>query len=300
MENRIKQGFLKTNQEFVKKCDEKFEEELSLGVKKLVDGRDLRVIGLTGPTCSGKTTAAKKLISYLGDSQKIVHIISLDDFYREAFSRQELDRMDISEVDFDSPDTLDTELFEKFVTELFTKGSATKPIFDFKTGERKEQESFVADDDDVFLLEGIQVLYPKVISVIEKMGGAIMCVCPQSSIAVENKIFEPNLIRLCRRLVRDTNFRGSDPEFTFSVWDGVRKNEEENIFPHLHVCDVMVDTTHAYELNILAPYLRKYLSSISAGDKHYEKAMEILDMFSHIEGIDSKAISRGSLYHEFV
>ncbi len=300
MENRIKQGFLKTNEKFVKNCDELFEEELSFGVKKLVDGRNLRVIGLTGPTCSGKTTAAKKLISYLGDSQKIVHIISLDDFYKEAFSRQELDSLDISKVDFDSPDTLDTELFEKFVTELFTKGSATKPIFDFKTGERKERESFVADDDDVFLLEGIQVLYPKVISVIEKMGGAIMCVCPQSSIAVEGKTFEPNLIRLCRRLVRDTNFRGSDPEFTFSVWDGVRKNEEENIFPHLHVCDVMVDTTHAYELNILAPYLRKYLSGISAGDKHYGKSMEILDMFSHIEGIDSKVISKGSLYHEFV
>lgn len=299
-ETNVKNGFLRIDEKYVKDRDREFEEILSEKVGMICDGGAPRVIGLTGPTCSGKTTAAKKLISHLGDSKKIVHVISLDDFFKEVFSREELKNVDPSKIDFDSPDTLDVELFESFVNELFTKGSATKPIFDFKTGERREYETFSADDDDVFIFEGIQVLYPSVISVIEKMGGAVMCVCPTSAIEVKGEIFEPDFIRLCRRIVRDYNFRGSTPEFTLAVWGGVRKNEDTNIFPYFERCDVMIDTVLTYELNVLAPYLRKILALVPIKSEFYSQAQGILERFEGIEGIASSAVGAGSLYKEFV
>ena len=70
MENQntriYKQGSYRIDEKFVAECDERFEKELSGAVSAFMAGNSSRVIGLTGPTCSGKTTAAKKLIEYLG------------------------------------------------------------------------------------------------------------------------------------------------------------------------------------------------------------------------------------------
>ena len=297
-----KEGFCKIDASFVTECDARFEGLLSSAVKSFAKNNSSRVIGLTGPTCSGKTTAAKKLIEYLGDEKKRVHTISLDDFYKTVYprSRAELAKTDVSKLDFDSPDTLDTAELEKFTTELFSRGVASKPIFSFESGEREGYEEIISDDDDVYIFEGIQVLYPSVLSIIEGNGGQVLCVCPESGIEVEGRKFKPNFIRLCRRLVRDYNFRASSAEFTFSLWDGVRRNEKENIFPLMPRCDLVIDTTLEYEMNVLAPYLRRILANMTRGDEHYEKSLEILEAIENIEGIDSSVIERGSLYKEFV
>lgn len=296
----IKKGYTKIDEQFVRECDARFEASLSAGVKALCEGGSARVIGLTGPTCSGKTTAAKKLISYLGDSQKIVHVISLDDFYKDDYSKEELGDVDLTKVDFDSPDTLDCDLFYQFVHDLFERGKAKKPIFDFKTGKREAWEEFSADDDDVFLFEGIQVLYPRVLSVIEAAHGKVLGVRPTSAIEVDGVVFEPDLIRLCRRVVRDSNFRGAQPEFTLPLWGGVRANEEKNIFPYFDRCDVTIDTTMAYEMNVLSPYLRELLGKIGDSSVYFEQCRDILERISRIEAIDSSVIGKNSLYKEFV
>ena len=295
-----KEGARKIDAEFVRACDAEFDAKLSVLMREFAKKNCSRVIGLTGPTCSGKTTAAKKLIEYLGDEHKKVHTISLDDFFKANFSRAELEGADFSKIDFDSPDTLDVPELERFTSQLFSTGVAKKPIFNFETGERDEYEEIVSDEDDVYIFEGIQVLYPTVLSIIESHGGSVLCVCPESGIEIGGVKFKPNFIRLCRRLVRDNNFRASTPEFTFSVWDGVRRNEKENIFPFIDRCDLIIDTTHAYEMNILAPYLRRLLSSMTKGDEHYPKCLEILDAIKDIEGIDSSVIGDKSLYKEFV
>ena len=285
---------------FAALCEAEFRARLQEIAAIAAAREDLRFITLAGPTCSGKTTAAKKLISFLEDSKKRVHTISLDDFFKESFSREQLDGLDPSKIDFDSPDTLDIEELDRFVGEIFSKGVSRKPVFDFVSGERVRYDEIVADGDDVFIFEGIQVLYPAVISVIDRSGGSIIGVRPQSGIIVEDRVLEPNFIRLCRRLVRDYNFRGASPEFTFAVWDGVRRNEEENIFPHIDKCDIEIDTTLEYEINILAPYLRRVLGGMSESDPHYKKSREILETFEGIEGADRDWLSKTSLYREFV
>jgi uridine kinase len=295
-----KQGFLSVDESFVKACDREFDLRLGEAVANLGADKSVRVIGLTGPTCSGKTTAAKKLISYLGDEQRRVCTVSLDDFFKDQFSREKLVGADPEKLDFDSPDTLDTDALSLFIDDLFTKGIAKKPVFDFVRGIRSNWETTELDGDDVLLLEGIQVLYPAVMSIIESHGGSVLCVRPESGIEVDGKFFDPDFIRLCRRLVRDSNFRGASPEFTMGLWEGVRRNEDENIFPFIDACSIRIDTTLPYELNILAPYLRKLLSKMKKDDKHYKKGMDILDMFCTIEEMDSIAVAENSLYREFV
>ena len=296
----IKKGFSSIDADFVHECDATFEKKLACGVSELCGRGEVRVIGLTGPTCSGKTTAAKKLISYLGDAQKIVHVISLDDFFKDDFSKESLKDLDLTKVDFDSPDTMDFDLLDEFIHGLFERGYAKKPIFDFKTGERATWEEFRADDDDVFLFEGIQVLYPRVISVIEEERGKVIGVRPLSAIEVDGRVFEPDLVRLCRRLVRDSNFRGSAPEYIFPLWPGIRANEQKNIFPYFDRCDVTIDTMLEYEMNVLTPYLERFLGEVPASSRYYAQSREILEKISGIVGISSDVIGAGSLYKEFV
>ena len=298
---KFKSGQHRIDQDFIEKCDREFDALLENAVGSICrDSKDIRVMGLTGPTCSGKTTAAKKLLRSFRENGKRVVTVSLDDFFKDSFSRDSLKDVNIEELDFDSPDTLDTELLSRFVDEIFATGRAEKPIFDFVSGERSRYEEIICSEGDVMLFEGIQVLYPAVLSVIEEHGGRILGVRPESGIEIGGKRFEPNFIRLCRRLVRDSNFRGASPDFTLSLWNSVRRNEEENIFPHIHRVNVAIDTTLAYELNVLAPYLRKILPEIEEGSKHHKESLEILGLLEEIEGIESFAVGEDSLYKEFV
>ena len=299
-EKRYKIGYTEIDADFIRKCDEKFEDLLERSVSKLCDGVSVRVLGLTGPTCSGKTTAAKKLLRHLGDEERRVATVSLDDFFKDCFSREDLVGAKIEDLDFDSPDTLDTELLSGFVDEIFKKGRAKKPIFDFVSGTRSRWEEIECDGDDVLLFEGIQVLYPAVLSIIESHGGKVLAVRPESGIEMGGKRYDPDFIRLCRRLVRDANFRGASPDFTLALWGSVRRNEEANIFPYMDRCDVRIDTTLSYELNVLAPYLRRILAGVERGSKYHGECLEILGLLEDVVGIESFAISNDSLYKEFV
>ena len=301
MKTHTVNGRLIADKEFIESCDDSFDTALSLAAHKVFSGNE-KIIGLTGPTCSGKTTAAKKLKSIVEEMGKRMQVISLDDFFKDEFSKQEIDRStsDADGLDFDSPDTLDMPLLTQFVHDLFLKGRAMKPTFDFKTGTRPEYNEVVRHDEDVFVFEGIQALYPEVVKLLGSEGSKTLFVCPQSSIKIGETVFEQNEIRLLRRIVRDNNFRDTNANFTMSLWESVRRNEENNIFPNVDENCIMVDTTQAYEINILRPYLIKYLADITPDSKNYAKKLEILEKLHGIEDADSAHIRENSLYKEFV
>lgn len=295
-----KQGRICVDGDFVRECDLAFDMELERAARLICYEKKAKTIGLTGPTCSGKTTAAKKIISIVNEEGIDEHVISLDDFYKENFSRSLIKGMNVKDIDFDSPDTIDIELLGSFLTDILETGKAKMPRFDFSSGERVGYENISAGKDDIFIFEGIQVLYPEVASLIGRLGGVSMYICAESGLNVDGSSFDPNEIRLMRRLVRDNNFRASSPEFTMGLWDGVRKNEDENIFPHTHLCEVRVDSTLEYELNVLAPYLRSILPNVPKENEYFRDCEKILEKIEKIKGIGKEALSENSLYHEFV
>lgn len=297
--NKIKYVDNCIDKNFIDKCDKEFDDMLSIAAGKVFTGNE-KIIGLSGPTCSGKTTASNKLAGIIRNMGANMKIISLDDFFKDMFSRDKLDPDDAEGLDFDSPDTMDIELLSSFVNNLFTNGRATKPIFDFKSGGRTKTEEIVYEEGDVFVFEGIQVMYPSIQKIIEGMDSKILFACPSSSISFDGKVFEPNHIRFLRRIVRDRHFRGASVSFTMSLWESVRRNEEINIFPNIDESCVMIDTTLDYELHILKPYLEEYLGEIGSDSKHYEAAREILDALKDINGAHSAWIGKNSLYKEFV
>ncbi len=290
--------------EFVRAADENFFSRLDAVCREII-GSGAGVIGLTGPSCSGKTTMAKILISHLEEKGKKTHVISLDDFFFENDVLHEM--AGDGEIDYDSPDTIDTDLLSDCVRRIFAYEEVTLPRFDFLTGKRVRGDTFKATENDMFIFEGIQVLYPNVVSILKK-SDAYKCIyiAPESEIYTGGKLFLPNEIRLLRRLVRDYNFRGSPADFSLYLWESVRRNEDENIFPHIEKCDYFIDSTLGYDINMLAPYLRVILSMPHSGrgelsEKEYAKAAaKILGEISECRPFEKSYLSEGSLYREFI
>lgn len=295
---------LKNEQElrhWVLECDRDLEERMAEVARKVAADPDLHLIGLTGPTCSGKTTTARLLTEEFQKHQRRVHVISIDDFYYDKSVLQaRADRDPDIEVDYDSEDTIDAELLEEKTQQLLEGKKTRLPRFDFHSGMRCEGTLIEPRPEDVFLFEGIQVLYPSVDALLRKSNYQSIYIRPVSTIYAGNEEFDPNEIRLMRRLVRDYLHRSTDPEFTFYVWQSVRENEEKSIFPYAHTCNYFIDSTMPYEIGMLKPYLEQLLGKIPPEGTYYKDAQEVLRQLVEVQAVPSSYMTPNSLYKEFI
>ena len=142
--------------DFVVSCDRVLEEKMERVAAEIAATPNLRLLGLTGPTCSGKTTAAKKLTAYFEDHGHRVHVISVDDFFYEiSYLKQRAEADPDIEIDYDSEDTIDMALLEEKAASLLACRPTRLPKFDFQTGKRVEGELIYPAPEDIFLFEGI-------------------------------------------------------------------------------------------------------------------------------------------------
>lgn len=304
MKQFYKVGSFQTQEElkkFVQYWDHNLEWHMENTARTVSKIPNLRFLGLTGPTCSGKTTTAKKLTDYLEKHGRRVHVISLDDFYYEKdYLQQRADEDPDIEIDYDSEETIDIALFEEKITSLMNNAPTELPRFDFPSGLRIKGETVNPKPEDIFLVEGIQVLYPKVNAILRRATYKNIYIFPESAIEIRGEIFIPNEIRLMRRLVRDYHFRASTPEFTFYLWQSVRANEEKNIFPHVKNCDYFIDSTMPYEIGMLKPYLEEIFAKMPKDNVYWKDAKQILKKIASIEPVPSDYIIENSLYKEFI
>lgn len=287
-------------QKYIRDTDRDFAMRLS-HIAKAVSRRNARLISLSGPTCSGKTTAARLLEREIETYGGEVHTVSIDDFYYSRDYLHELARKNgDSGIDYDSEQTIDLEALESFIREVMEGKEAHCPNFDFSSGTRKGYRTYKAEKHDVFIFEGIQAIYPKINALLAPYGTLGIYIAPMTPINEGEQTFLPNEIRLMRRLVRDANFRGANALFTLKLWESVRRNEEKNIFPNTDVCEYKIDSTHSYEIGVLRPYLEKILPPVLLDSEYAKTAREILLRIGNVDPIDSTLIPEDSLYREFV
>lgn len=287
--------------DFVRQCESEFEERLVSAVEKVCRTKGIRLISLSGPTCSGKTTTAEKLIKHLTEQGKKVHVVSIDDFYLDRdVLRAMADNDPDVEIDYDSEETIDFEALKKCVAQVFSDEPTQVPRFDFLSGTRSGYVTIDPDDNDMFIFEGIQAIYPKVTELFKSYNYKSIYISVESSLDIDGNTFIPNEIRLMRRLVRDYNFRGASPEFTLYLWESVRANEELNIFPYAFDCDCYINSTLPFEINLLKPYLADILPRVPADNKYKKEAESILARIRDIEPVSKSLLSPDSLCYEFI
>ncbi len=286
---------------FVARCDADFEQTMQTVAQRVLQSPQLRLLGLTGPTCSGKTTAAERMTDFFQSHGHRVHVISIDDFYFDkSVLHMRAESASESVVDYDSEDTIDLALLSEKINCLLSYKETSMPHFDFRLGKRTEGAKISPLPDDIFLFEGIQILYPKVHAMLNCAAYCSIYICPASSVSVGGVVFEPNDLRLMRRLVRDFRYRSSDPAFTLYLWQSVRNNEETNIFPNAHACNYVIDSSMPYEVGMLRPYLEDILKTVSFRDPSFSEAQNILRKIQAVQPIPSEYMTEKSLYKEFI
>lgn len=298
MEYRVSSELTPAEQKrLVIESDAAFEATAQKTVCAFADAKDLKIIGLTGPSCSGKTTAAGKLISHLKAKGKQVVVVSLDNFFRDVESiRRKGVAGEMDKLDFDSEDAMDLELLDRTVESLLSSRPTVLPRFDFSTGKLDlNGDVLTPSSGDVFLFEGIQLLYPGVNAILSRVDYGSIYISPESSILTGGQRFDSNEIRLLRRLVRDYRHRNSSAEFTFFLWKSVRENEERAIFPFRDRCSESIDSTLPYEIGMLKPYLLPILDGCQD-----PIAEELLKKLQNVQSIPSGYLTQNSLYKEFI
>lgn len=276
--------------------------EAARAVSEACVNEGVKIVRLSGPTCAGKTTCAEKLNDALEAAGREVYPVSLDDFFHDRNTLFAMAQQNGGKLDYDSVDALDLDLLHTCVRDLMTKGKAGMPRFNFKTGLR--EGPFLMDTTEgrepVFLFEGIQAVYPKVIDMLDDAPDRSIFMCVRSSITVGEVTFEPNEIRLMRRLVRDEAKRGAKPEFTLHLWHSVRENEERSIFPEADKCDFRLDSTMPFEIHMLKPHVERIFAAHPVTGEDAPTARMLLEKLKDVQPISHEYLSANSLYHEFI
>jgi uridine kinase len=297
--------------ELVKRNEREVDERLTAcaaAISADCVAHGVRVIRLSGPTCVGKTTAAHKLTEALEAAGRVVHPISIDDFY---YGRDVLHRMAEesggTKLDYDSVKTIDLPALRTCVQELMEQGRTQLPIFDFKTGYPAGYRDLTIPEGEepVFLFEGIQAVYPEVVALFEGIPNRSLFInVMQDTILYDGegneRVFTPDRIRLLRRLVRDEAKRGTCPDFTLELWHSVRENEVKSILPYADSCDYGIDSNMAFDIHMLAPHVRRIFKEQPCDGPEVAWQAKILSAIEGVEGISDDCLDENSLYHEFI
>lgn len=285
---------------YIAQCEGSFRRRVIELADEFSAIRGLRLIGLSGPTCAGKTTTASLLVGHLEGLGHRVHVISVDDFFHEQPHDKRAMNADQT-IDFDSIEALDFELFADSLDSLMSTGRANIPRFDLSTGCRMGYRELISSDEsDIFLVEGIQVVYPEISALLRRYTYRCIFSNVSTALSVGGVVYSPEQIRLLRRIVRDYYFRSSDAAFTYYLWDSVRANEENNIFPNAASCDVQLDSLMGYEIGMLRPHLEIILGNLPLSNAHRADADAVFNHISGVQPLHPSWLPSDALYREFV
>ncbi len=278
-----------------------FRTRLSETVNRIAEQKNLRLITVSGPSCAGKTTSSAKLEQALEEHGYSVHVISIDDFFldRNFLIRRARENGEVP--DFDSPDTIDFQALSEAIGAIVSKRSHRIPIFSFREGKRVGfRELEATSERDIYLIEGIQAVYPEVTACFRGTPFVSLFVCPEIELSVGDRPLCATDVRFLRRLVRDSKFRSATPEFTFTIWETVRANEEKNIFPNLFDVQYRINSYLEYELYMIAPMAKVLLQTIPQKSRHAEAATRYLEILSALPEISDAYLPSDSLFREFI
>ncbi len=210
---------------------------------------DLKCLTLAGPTCSGKTTTASRLTAALEKCGRRARVVTIDDFYYE---RGEMEERGVTDIE--GPASINIPMFERAAADLAKGRPTLMPTFDFTDRTRAAFTEYKPSPDDIYIFEGIQAIYPEIVSVLEPFDFRSIFINVATGADVCGTAFERSDIRLMRRVVRDAGHRNTPPAMTMELWTGVRRNEEVNIYPYVGHEDYIINSMLPYEVLLMGNY----------------------------------------------
>lgn len=258
-----------------------------------------RIVLISGPSSSGKTTFSKRLSVQLMTNRLIPAPISLDDYF---VNRVNTPIDENGDYDYESLYALDLKRFNSDITRLLAGECVKLPTYDFKSGSRVETgKCLQLTPRTVLILEGIHALNPELTASISDKQKFRIYASALTSLSIDAHNWIPSTDnRLLRRIVRDAKTRGVTPRDTIARWPSVRRGEDRWIFPYQENADAMFNSSLLFELAVIRDYAIPVLRSVSRNCPEYAEAARLLKFLHYFRSLPVKEIPPTSLLREFL
>ncbi len=260
--------------------------------------KDIKIILMSGPSSSGKTTTARKLSLYLKTLGLNPIALSLDDYFLD---REDTPLDENGNYDFESLRAIDTKLFNNQISKMLKGSKVITPTFDFVKGKKTFKNAIKLEEKDILIIEGLHCLNDALLESIPRKNKYKIYISPLPFLNIDNdnRISMTDL-RLLRRMVRDNRVRGYSPSQTLKSWADVRKGEEKYIFPFQDEADTIFNSTLAYELAVLKTYAEPLLFTVQEDDPEYDTALRLLQLLKFVLPMPSQDVPSVSILREFI
>ena len=258
----------------------------------------VRIVLISGPSSSGKTTFSKRLSVQLMANGLKPYPVSLDNYFLD---REHTPKDENGDYDFESLYALDLDYFNQQLQDLLTGKEVMLPKFNFTTGKRESDKKLKLDENMILILEGIHALNPELASHIPDEEKYRIYVSALTTIQLDDHNNIPTTDnRLLRRIVRDYKYRNYSAEETISRWPSVRRGEDKWIFPYQENADAMFNSALLFELAVIKDVAEPILRKVPEDCPEYSEAYRLSKFLSYIKSIPSREIPPTSLLREFL
>lgn len=263
------------------------------------NGGGVKLVLISGPSSSGKTTFCKRLSVQLMTNGLKPHSISLDNYFVD---REETPLDEKGNYDYESLYALDLKLFNSHLQALLRGEEVEIPTFNFTQGKKEYNgHRLRINENTILILEGIHALNPELTPLIPPEKKFKIYVSALTTISLDDHNWIPTTDnRLLRRIIRDYNYRGYSAQETISRWPSVRAGEDKWIFPYQENADVMFNSALLFELAVLRSHVEPILNGVPRNCPEYAEAYRLLKFIKYFVAIQDKDIPPTSLLREFL
>lgn len=278
---------------------EALHEKKYAEIAEQVRQRGARMVLLSGPSSSGKTTSCRRLSVQLSVLGYDVNQLSLDDYF---LGRERTPKLPNGDYDFESVDALDIPLLNEHLDALARGEEVKIPTYDFIKGEPfYSGKTLKLGPRSILVVEGIHALNPRLTASIDDALKFRVYVNALTQLAIDGQnIIHGTDNRLVRRIVRDNNFRGWNAHETLKRWPEVVRGERKHIYPYQENADVMFNSALLYEIGVLKRYAEPLLKQVPEDSPEYAIACQLLGFSELLLPIEDRFIPYNSIMREFL
>ena len=283
-------------QELADLCECSYAQRVEYAAQK-IRASGAKIVMLTGPSASGKTTSAHCIAKALVQQGTPARVVSLDNFFKGA---QYYPKMPDGTLDYENPDTMDLPLIRQCLKELSETGKTILPIYDFTNEQRSSEVEPIDLQGGVCIVEGIHALNPELTDLVEGSNIYRVYAGLREEYCIDGRrVISTQDIRLCRRTLRDAATRGHSPAKTLSMWERVLDGETRYIKGFKNTADFLLDTSFTYELGLIAQLLQKVRRQFTLEGHNAQLWDETARRFEHVAPLDLSLLPQDSMLREF-
>ena len=259
----------------------------------------VRIVLITGPTSSGKSTFCKRLSIQLMACGLHPVSFSTDDYF---VNRLDTPKFPDGSYDFDNFETVDHDYLQEDVLQLLAGEEVEVPEYNFVTGKREfNGKKLQLDERSVLLVEGIHALNPLLTNLVPESAKFRLFINTVTSISLDDHNCIPTSDnRLLRRIVRDFNKGAYTARETISNWPNVRRAEVKWIYPYQETADVIFNSAYLAEFAVLRTHAERILATVPKNCAEYGEAHRLLMFLHYFVPVSDKELPPTSLIRSFI